>query len=148
MKQTKDVICCVVDNCGSYLSVALRLAREYSKVYYTNPSWQDAYPKMNKPYIGMGYEEIEVIDNIFDVFDKIDLWVFPDVYYGALQQSVNESQTWSSVGFRCKGLSTQFLGLELTSESLTRFTKNFASNKRGSNRPYRVVGAFQHSDKE
>lgn len=86
MKQTKDVICCVVDNCGSYLSVALRLAREYSKVYYTNPSWQDAYPKMNKPYIGMGYEEIEVIDNIFDVFDKIDLWVFPDVYYGALQQ--------------------------------------------------------------
>lgn len=86
MKLTKDVVCCVVDSGGSYVSLAQRLSKEYKTVYYTCPSWVDAYPRMNKPYIGQGLEGIEVIDSPWPVYDEIDLWVFPDTYYGDLQE--------------------------------------------------------------
>ena len=86
LKATKEVAACVVDTGGNYVSVASRLAREYKTVYYCNPSWQDSYPKMNKPAIGQGIEGIEVVESIFDVYDEIDLWVFPDVFFGSLQE--------------------------------------------------------------
>jgi phosphoribosylamine-glycine ligase len=85
MKQTKDVTAIIIDNGGSYLPLAVRLAREYKRVYYCCMSWQDPYPKMNKSEIGTGIESIEVINNPWDVYDKIDLWIFPDVYFGAFQ---------------------------------------------------------------
>jgi len=86
MKQINDVIACVIDSGGSYLSLALRLAKEYKLVYYTCPSWVDAYPKMNKAYIGYGYDNIETIESPFEVFDEIDVWIFPDTYYGSFAQ--------------------------------------------------------------
>lgn len=82
MKPTNKVVCCVVDNGGNYLPQAHRLAQEYSKVYYTNPSWVDAYPKMNKPFIGYGLKDIEVVETPWEIYDEIDLWVFPDTYNG------------------------------------------------------------------
>jgi hypothetical protein len=75
----------VVDN-GLFCSLAVRLAQDFGKVYYCCPSWVDAFPKMNKAMIGHGYDEIEVVDDVFGPhFDEIDLFVFPDVYFGELQ---------------------------------------------------------------
>jgi hypothetical protein len=82
IKQTKDSICCVVDSGGSYVSMAVRLAKDFKHVYYCNPSWIDAYPLINKAYIGEGIDEIESIDDPWQVYDKIDVWFFPDCYYG------------------------------------------------------------------
>jgi hypothetical protein len=82
MKQSKDITAMVVDNGGSYLSFAPRLAKEYKTVYYSNPYWQDPYPLLKKTQIGVGIEGIQVVDNVWDVYDEIDLWIFLDTYSG------------------------------------------------------------------
>jgi hypothetical protein len=66
--------------------LAERLAKEYKHMYYTCPSWVDAYPKMNKPYIGFGLEGVEVVESPWEIFSEVDLWIFPDTYYGPLQE--------------------------------------------------------------
>ena len=86
MKSASDVICCVLDTGGNYVALAQRLGKEYKHVYYTCPSWVDAYPRMNKPHVGYGLEGIEIIDSPWPVFSDIDLWVFPDCFYGPLQE--------------------------------------------------------------
>lgn len=86
MKTASSVIACVVDNSGSYVALAIRLAKEFKHVYYSNPAWQHSYPNPNLSSIGDGYEEIEVVDNVFDIFDKVDFWIYPDVYYGPFQE--------------------------------------------------------------
>lgn len=76
----------VIDN-GLFVSLGIRIAQDFGKVYYCCPSWVDAFPKMNKAMIGHGFEEIEVVEDIQgDHFDDIDLFVFPDVYFGHLQE--------------------------------------------------------------
>ena len=85
MKPVGDIVACVIDS-GSYMAQAVRLGKEFRHVYYCNMSWQDAYPKINKPAIGTGYPEIEVIDSPWPVFSNVDFWVFPDTYFGPFQQ--------------------------------------------------------------
>lgn len=78
----------VVDN-GLFCEIAIRLAQDFAKVYYCCPSWVDAFPKMNKAMIGHGFDEIEVVEDVQGAhFDDIDLFVFPDVYFGQLQVSL------------------------------------------------------------
>jgi len=84
MKDTKDVVCFCHDN-GLFVETASRLAREFKKVYYCNPGWINAFPKMNSAYIGFGLDNIEVVDGPWEVYDDIDLWFFPDVYFGPMQ---------------------------------------------------------------
>jgi hypothetical protein len=82
----KTVMC--VDN-GLFVSLALRLAQDFGKVYYCCPSWVSAFPKMNELMIGYGFDEIEVVETIRGPqFDEIDLFVFPDVYFGEDQVSL------------------------------------------------------------
>jgi hypothetical protein len=98
MKPTSDVVAIVMDNGGSYVSIAQRLSKEYKRVYYCNYSWIDPYPKINKPQIGVGLNGITVIENPWDVYSEIDLWVFPDCYQGPFQEwlkSQNE-KIWGS----------------------------------------------------
>ena len=71
-----------MDNGGSYVSMAQRLSKEYKQVYYCNYSWIDPYPKINKTQIGVGLNGITVIENPWDVYNEIDLWMFPDCYQG------------------------------------------------------------------
>lgn len=88
MSELSNKTVLVVDN-GLFVSLAIRLAQDFDKVYYCCPSWVDAFPKMNKAMIGHGYDEIEVVDDVFGPhFDDIDLFVFPDVYFGQLQLSL------------------------------------------------------------
>lgn len=75
-----------MDN-GLFVEIAVTLARTYKKVYYTVPGWKSGFPKMNDSKIGTGLENIEVVSGIFgDHFDDIDLFVFPDLYFGDEQE--------------------------------------------------------------
>lgn len=86
MKRLEDLTCLVVDN-GLFVEQAVTLARTYKKVYYTVPGWKSGFPKMNDAKIGTGLENIEVVSGIFgDHFSSIDLFVFPDLYFGDEQE--------------------------------------------------------------
>lgn len=80
----------VVDN-GLFVEFACVLARSFGKVYYHCASG-NAYRKMTKGLIGKGLEGLEVLeDDIMEVKpDDVDLWVFPDVNYGYLQEELRD----------------------------------------------------------
>lgn len=85
IKDPSDVVCLVYDN-GLFLEQALKLAQTFKKVYYYVP-WESAFPKMNTGLIGFGYDQIELVDSVFgEHFDEIDLFHFPDLNSGPLQQ--------------------------------------------------------------
>jgi hypothetical protein len=76
--------CCVVDN-GLFVEIAATLAESFGKVYLHVP-WVNAYPKSNQIRVGDGLTGVTKVDAIWPILDKVDLWVFPDVYEGPLQQ--------------------------------------------------------------
>jgi hypothetical protein len=84
MTNYKSKTVCVVDN-GLFLEVAVTLARDFGKVLYYMP-WQSGYPKSNVLLVGHGIPGITRIDSFWPVIDDIDLFVFPDVYDGPLQE--------------------------------------------------------------
>lgn len=70
-----------MDN-GLFVELASKLAQTFKKVFYHVP-WQSAFPKLNNAWIGRGLEGVEVIDSPWGPqFDEIDLFIFPDVYFG------------------------------------------------------------------
>lgn len=79
----KNRVCCVVDN-GLFIEIAITLAKDFGRVLYYMP-WESGYPKSNALLVGQGVPGIERIDSPWPYFDEIDLWVFPDVYFGSLQ---------------------------------------------------------------
>lgn len=83
MKQTKDVIAAVVD-LGLFIHVARRLARDVAKVYYC-PVWETDFPHLHDGILGEGYPELEWAESVWDVADKCDLIVFPDIGFSGLQ---------------------------------------------------------------
>jgi hypothetical protein len=86
MKDTKDIVCCVVDN-GIFIHVARRLAREYKKVYYWSPA-DCAFPSCRQRCVGDGYPDIERVESIWDVKSECDLFVFPDIGFSGLQKEL------------------------------------------------------------
>lgn len=78
MKPTKDVVAAFVD-VGLFGHVARRLASEFKKVYYVPACWETAFPKLKDAVVGDGYPEIEWVESIWEVADKIDLAVYPDI---------------------------------------------------------------------
>ncbi len=62
MKATKDVVACVIDTAGNYVSLAARLVKEFKTVYYCIPAWQESYPTPNKSHIGDGLIDIAAFD--------------------------------------------------------------------------------------
>ena len=85
MKPTNEVTALYVDN-GLFCELACTLGRTFKKVYYCTPGWTSAFPKPNDAEIGKGLENIEVVGSMFGPwFDKIDVFIFPDVYFGEMQ---------------------------------------------------------------
>jgi hypothetical protein len=85
MTDLKSKTAMVVDN-GLFVSLAVRLGQDFGKVYYCCPSWMDAFPNLNKVMIGHGFDGIEVVDTLYgEHYDDIDIWIFPDVYFGEFQ---------------------------------------------------------------
>lgn len=66
---------------GMYLKIAERLARDFKTVYYYNPMVKgQEFPKYEDAQIGANLEDIEKvirIEDFFDYYDEIDLFVFP-----------------------------------------------------------------------
>ena len=83
--KTKSV--CVVD-LGLFVEVAVTLAKSFGKTYYHYP-WQcSPFPRSNSKMVGAGLPGIDVVDYLWDMVDEIDLFVFPDIFLGDLQQEL------------------------------------------------------------
>lgn len=100
MKEVQEVTACVVDY-GTFVSVAKRLSSQYAKVYYYSP-FEEEYLDARKCVIGDGIDGVERLDDPLDpdVFDKIDLWIFPDIGFGGFQRHLRSlgKAVWGSMG--------------------------------------------------
>jgi len=67
-----------------FVDMATRLARDFKKVYLYVPV-SGSFPTMNHGMVGYGLEDIELVDNMWEKYDEIDLYVFPDLGHAALQ---------------------------------------------------------------
>ena len=82
----EDITCCMVDH-GAYLPLAHKLAQSFKRVLYYTP-WEEAYPTVNKCCLGDGFYEIERCDDFWGAKGEIDLFVFPDILHGGLQEEL------------------------------------------------------------
>jgi len=89
---------CVIDD-GQFVELAIRLAREFGKVYYHNPTLIEGFPRVGKYAIGQGIPEITWIEKLFEHKEKIDLFVFPDIFTSDAQIEL-ESQGRRVIGSR------------------------------------------------
>lgn len=80
---------CVVFDHGIFSWLAFRMAESFGKVYYVSP-WESAWSKIDQAIIGDGFGEIERVEEIWDVIDKVDLAVFPDVHHGGMQLAIEK----------------------------------------------------------
>jgi len=119
IKDPSDVVALVVDN-GLFVEIAIKLAKTYKKVYYYVP-WESAFAKMNLGMIGVGLEGIEVVDSIYGPhFDEVDLFVFPDIYFGYEQEMLEKmgKAVWGSRTGECLELKREGMKQILTALDL------------------------------
>lgn len=84
MINLKDKTALVISH-GLFLSVAVRLARDFKKVYTWMPGQETSYPTINMGMMGHGMG-VERVDSVFGPhFDKIDIFIFPDIGFAPLQ---------------------------------------------------------------
>ena len=116
----------VWDN-GIFTEIAVTLAKDFGRVLYYVP-WTSGMPKSNARLIGSGIEGVERVDSPWAFYDDIDVWIFPDVYEGDLQDFLvaQGKRVWG-----CRS------GAEL---EIDRPTSKEASKKLGIDiGPYKVV---------
>lgn len=85
---SKSVVVC---DHGVFLEIALRLARDFGKVYYVDPTWEQACSRVDHAITGDGFDEIERVHEIWDVIEKVDLAVFPDTHNCAMQEFIERN---------------------------------------------------------
>jgi hypothetical protein len=85
MKKTKEVVACVVDF-SMFMPVAVKLAQQVGKVYYTTPV-EKGFQEIGDFVFGEGVDNIHRIDDYEnpEIFDEIDLFVFPYILYSGKQ---------------------------------------------------------------
>lgn len=96
MKEVADVVCCVVDR-GTFFPVAVRLARDFKKVYVCCPNGE-SFETVGNDSRGHNYPGVEAIRDFWPIKNEIDLFVFPDCRDWGLQLEL-ESQgypVWGS----------------------------------------------------
>lgn len=70
---------------GVFTEIAVTLAKDFGRVLYYVP-WTSGMPKSNALMIGEGLEGVERVASPWAYYDDIDIWIFPDVYEGDLQE--------------------------------------------------------------
>lgn len=82
---------------GLFTGLARVLAPLCGRVTYSSP-WISSFPGSEQTEIAEGSTEFERVDNIEDVKDETDLFIFPDIYYGATQIDLVDSgkRVWGS----------------------------------------------------
>ena len=100
MKDFKEITA-VISDYGTFQSLAVRLAKDYKKVYYHTPI-DDEYRNVKDCVIGDGLEGVERLDELVtpDTMKEIDLWIFPDIGWGGLQKYLRSigKAVWGSMG--------------------------------------------------
>lgn len=97
MKELSEITACVIGH-GLDIPIAQRLSRDVKRVLYFS-EWAEGFSKIEKSVVGDGIPGIERVMDIWPVKDAVDLWVFPDLSYGGLQQEL-ESQGYPVWGAR------------------------------------------------
>ena len=88
----------VIDQGGLFLPVARRLARNgFGRVLYYQP-WEEGFSKIYRAITGDGYSDIERCEDIWEVKDDVDCFVFPDVGMIGLQLELEAQgkRVWGS----------------------------------------------------
>lgn len=98
MKAVEEVVACVVDH-GMFMPVAEKLAETMAKVYYHTP-WEKGFATINDCTLGDGVERLYRCDDFLTPrrFNEIDLFVFPNIMHGGLQEHLVASgkMVWGS----------------------------------------------------
>src|SRR5207245_8769388 len=109
-KQVKDVVCCVIDY-GTFISLAEKLGETMKRVYYHSP-FEEEFQDIRECIKGTGLEGIVRLDNFLDpdIFEEIDLFVFPDIGYQGLQRHLRSlgKAVWGQMGGNELELSRDF----------------------------------------
>ena len=86
----------VVDN-GIFGCLAEKLAETFGKVFYHSP-WVSDYPTSAHTELGKGFPEFERVNDIWDIVDDVDLFVFPESHQGPLQNYLADQgkRVWGS----------------------------------------------------
>jgi len=84
MKDVSQVTAGFLDY-GLFIEMARVLGKTFKKVFYCNPTWPGNFPRRQEAEIGTGFDEIEVVHDIFEYMDDIDLLVYSDVGQGYQQ---------------------------------------------------------------
>lgn len=96
MKDISKTTALVADK-GLFLHVAQALARKCDRVFYWTPH-ERAMPVLKDNVIGEGYPNIERCESIWQVKDKVDFFVFPDIGFAAEQYELRKQEipVWGS----------------------------------------------------
>lgn len=97
MTELSSRSCLVYDTGGQNVATALRLARDFGKVYYST-KFSRGFDRLPEACPGMGFKEIEWLYDPFSV--KPDLWCFPDCFDAGLQLYLEDKgeRVWGSRG--------------------------------------------------
>jgi len=92
----KEKVACVIDD-GMFMSFAQKLGESFKEVLYFSP-WEKPYPKMNERLLGYGLPNITRVNAIWEHLDEVDIFVFPCVYFGDLQEHLESlgKRVWGS----------------------------------------------------
>jgi hypothetical protein len=98
MSETSTKSVCVCDN-GLFSELARTLSESFDKTYYTSP-WVSGFPFSAHLEVGGGDDKVERIDDLHEVIEDCDLFVFPDIYQGPIQEYLQSigKRVWGSRG--------------------------------------------------
>jgi hypothetical protein len=96
VKDIKEVTALVFDH-GLFIPLAHALAKGCKRVLYHTPA-ERAFNRVNEWVVGDGFEDIELCEDIWDVRNEVDLWVFPDIQHSGLQNELHRQgcAVWGS----------------------------------------------------
>ena len=97
MKDTSEIVACVVDFGMVGVPMAERLSRGFKKVYLFG-EWQEDYSTLNKYIQGCGFDKFERVHDLESIEEECDLFVFPDVQRAPLQLRLEKAgkAVWGS----------------------------------------------------
>lgn len=77
---------------GLFVELAVTLTKFFERVLYHFPWQASAFPRSNSKMVGKGlHPKLKVVDSLWDFKKDVDLFVFPDVFLGDVQEEL-ESQ--------------------------------------------------------
>ena len=93
----KEKSVCVYDGGGLFSPLAELLVKDFGRVGYFVP-WESSFPDGRELIIGSGLNGVDRIKHFWDEFNDYDLFVFPDVWHGDLQEYLRSSgkRVWGS----------------------------------------------------